>query len=284
MKRLRFILWTLLLGAVVITASAQRRRGRGWYGDFGGSLRTAREVPSNSTGTPNWTNNAAFDKDVFTFVRVRYSQGGFRGGGWPTDLPDSDLNLSFRLQQITSMKVDPDGRILRLTNPELKHFPFIYIVEPGGLYLENDEIVALREYLLNGGFLWLDDFWGEREWENCEAVLREVFPSRAFSELTLDHPLYRGVFEIKAKYQIPAIGYVYNSRYQGITWERQDAREVHHKAIFDDQNRLMVLATHNTDNGDGWEREGEDDYYFRNFSEKAAYPLAINVLYYVMTH
>jgi hypothetical protein len=114
--------------------------------------------------------------------------------------------------------------------------------------------------------------------------LREVFPSRAFEELRLDHPLYHGVFEIKEKYQIPAIGWVDASRYDGVTWERPDAREVHHKAIFDDDQRLMVLATHNTDNGDGWEREGEDGYYFRNFSEKAAYPLAINVLYYVMTH
>lgn len=283
MKRWRPLLGMLLL-ALAVGVYAQRRRGRGWYSDYGDELRTAREIPSHSTGTPNWTNAPAFEKDVFTFVRVRYSQGGFRGGGWATDLPDSDLNLSFRLQQITSMKVDPDGRILRLTDPELKHFPFIYIVEPGGLYLENDEIVALREYLLNGGFLWLDDFWGEREWENCEDVLRTVFPNRAFQELRLDHPLYHGVFEIKHKYQIPAIGWVGASRYEGITWERSDAREVRHKAIFDDHDRMMVLATHNTDNGDGWEREGEDDYYFRNFSEKAAYPLAINVLYYVMTH
>lgn len=283
MKRFRFLLCVLLL-AVVVSAFAQRRGRRGWYSDYGDNLRTARELPSHSTGTPNWTNAPGFEKDVFTFVRIRYAQGGFRGGGWTTDLPDSDLNLSFRLQQITSMKVDPDGRILRLTDPELKDFPFIYIVEPGGLELENDEIVALREYLLNGGFLWLDDFWGEREWENCESVLREVFPTRPFSELTLDHPIYRGIFDIKAKYQIPAIGFVNAARYQGVSWERSDAREVHHKGIFDDQGRLMVLATHNTDNGDGWEREGEDDYYFRNFSEKAAYPLAINVLYYVMTH
>jgi len=283
-RRHRFVPWVLLL-AVVVSALAQRRGGgRRWYSEYGENLRTAREIPSHSTGTPTWTNQPAFDKDVFTFVRIRYRQGGFRGGGWATDLPDSDLNLSFRLQQITSLKVDSAGRILWLTDPELKDFPFIYIVEPGGLSLDNDEIVALREYLLNGGFLWLDDFWGEREWENCEEVLREVFPNRAFSELTLDHPIYHAVFEIKAKYQVPAINYSDAARYQGITWERPDAREVHHKAIFDDHNRLMVLATHNTDNGDGWEREGEDDYYFHNFSEKAAYPLAINVLYYVMTH
>jgi hypothetical protein len=208
----------------------QQRRGRR---DYGEGVHTAREWESGSTGTPTWTNAPAFEKDVFTFARIRYDRGGYgRGGGWATDLPDSDLNFSFRLQQITSLKVDPDARNLRLTDPELAEFPFIYIVEPGGLTLSDAEALALRKHLLNGGFLMLDDFWGER----------------------------------------------------GVTWERPDAKEVHHRAIFDDQHRMMVIATHNTDNGDGWEREGESDYYFHNFSEKIAYPLGINILFYAMTH
>jgi len=75
--------------------------------------------------------------------------------------PDSDLNLSFRLQQMTSMRVDP-GRALRLAHRSRSHrFPFIYMVEPGSLYLTDAEIVALRKYLLNGGFLMLDDFGGK---------------------------------------------------------------------------------------------------------------------------
>jgi hypothetical protein len=261
---------------------AQRRWG---WRDFGEGVRTAREVPSGSTGTPTWTNAPGFEKDVFTFVRIRYDRMGYGwGGGWATDLPDSDLNLSFRLQQMTSLKVDPDGRVLRVTEPDLADFPFIYIVEPGGLYFSPAEAVALRKYLLNGGFLWLDDFWGEREWANCEEVLRQVLPGRNFVELKLEHPIYHCVFEIKAKHQVPNIGLGVASQSHGVTWERPDAREVHHRAIFDDKGRMMVLATHNTDNGDGWEREGENDYYFHNFSEKVAYPFGINVLFYVMTH
>lgn len=282
MKHTAFILCVVTLA--VVTVFAQRRWGGRSYGE---GLKTAREVPSNSTGTPNWTNAPGFERDAFTFVRIRYTRGGYgfgRGGGWTTDLPDSDLNLSFRLQQITSMKVDPDGRILRLTDADLADFPFIYIVEPGGLSLDDDEVAALRKYLLNGGFLWLDDFWGEREWEHCEAVLRQVFPERSLVEMKLDHPLYRCVFPIKEKHQIPNVGLGASSRYHHVTWERDDAQEVHHRAIFDDRDRLMVFVTHNTDNGDGWEREGEDDYYFHQFSEKAAYPLAMNVLFYAMTH
>lgn len=288
MNRLRFLGFLLLL-ALTLAALAQRRRGGGrpWFSDGPDTVRTAREIPSNSTGTPTWTNAPGFEHDVLTFARIRYDRTGYGwGGGWATDLPDSDLNLSFRLQQLTSMKVDPDARWFRLTAPDLRHYPFIYIVEPGGLSLSSPEILALREYLHNGGFLWLDDFWGEEEWENCADVMSQVLPNRAFTELSLDHPLYRCVFDIKAKYQVPAVNVGSASRYTGVTWESRpsDTRQVHHRAIFDERDRLMVLATHNTDNGDGWEREGEDDYYFREFSEKTAYPLAINVLYYIMTH
>ena len=282
MNHARWIILVFLLLAVF--SYGQRRWSRSWYdGDW--SSRTAREIPSHSTGTPNWTNPPQFAKDVFTFVRIRYDRSGYgRGGGWATDLPDSDLNLSFRLQQMTSLKVDPDCRILNLTDSELSDFPFIYIVEPGSLYLNDHEVAALRKYLLNGGFLWLDDFWGELEWANMEGELKKVFPDRDFVELPLSHPIYHCVFEIKSKAQVPNIALGVDSQFHGITWERPDAQQVHHRAIFDDKGRLMVLATHNTDNGDGWEREGENDYYFHNFSEKIAYPLAINVIFYVMTH
>ena len=273
-----------------------QRRGRSSYGGYGesgyagDSTQTARELGSHSTGTPVWTNPALFEKDVFTFARIRYSSGGGygygRGGGWLTDAPDSDLNLSYRLQQMTSMKVNPDGRFLGLADPELASFPWIYVVEPGRLTFDEEEIVALRKYLLNGGFLMFDDFWGESAWRNVEQQMKRVFPDRSFGELSLDHPLYHCVFTIKAKGQCPNIHTGENSQVDGVTWEYHDGdtRTVHHRAIHDDKGRMMVFAAHNTDNGDGWEREGEAEYYFKNFSEKIAYPLGINVVFYAMTH
>lgn len=281
MKKLAFLfLLTVLLTSLVW---AQRRGwGRGWINE---EARTAREVPTHSTGTPIWDNPADFERDVFTFTRIRYSRGGFgRGGGWATDLPDADLNLSYRLQQMTSMRVDPNGRIVSLTDPELLDFPFIYIVEPGQLAFTNEETAAIRQYLLNGGFLMLDDFWGEEAWANVAFVFKQVFPERSFTELPLSHPLYKSVFEITSKGQVPNMNLGIRSQYDGVTWELNDAQVVHHRALFDDKGRLMVLATHNTDNGDGWEREGESDYYFHNFSEKIAYPLGINTIFYIMTH
>ena len=287
---------TLALVSSVVLA---QRYGRSpWGGEYRSSAygrdvpRTAREVPSHSTGTPEWKNSRGFEKDVFTFARVHYSTGGYRGGyyrsrgGWTTDMPDSDLNLSYRLQQMTSMKVDPDGRIVDLTNPEIAQFPWLYVVEPGALSFSDEEVVALRKYLLNGGFLMFDDFWGQSAWDNVAHEMKRVFPDRGFTELPLDHPLYSCVFQIKAKGQVPNVGTGEDSKHDGVTWENHDGdcQTVHHRAIHDDKGRMMVFAAHNTDNGDGWEREGEYEYYFKNFSEKIAYPLGINVVFYAMTH
>jgi hypothetical protein len=92
------------------------------------------------------------------------------------------------------------------------------------------------------------------------------------------------VFQIKSKGQVPNVDMGTQSQTTGVTWERPDAREVHHRVIYDDKGRIMVIATHNTDNGDGWEWEGDNHYYFAEFSEKIAYPLAINIIFYSMTH
>jgi hypothetical protein len=269
--------WLLLLAIAAAVALAQR---------------TAREIDTHSTGTPNWTNPPRFKRDVFTFVRIRYGATGryYRRRGdyrWATDFPDSDLNLSWRLQQMTSLKVDPDGRVLELTDKELADYPWIYIVEPGDLHFSEEEVISLRKYLLNGGFLMVDDFWGEAEWDNFYHEIKRVFPDREPIELEMDHPIFHCVFDLnmpKNKLQVPNIGLGVRSQYDGVTWERDDAEEVHFKGIFDDKGRMMAIICHNTDNGDGWEREGEHEYYFREFSEKIAYPLGINIIYYAMTH
>jgi len=255
--------------------------------------KTAREVPAEGVETPVWNVDPSFKKDVFTFVRIRYHHNGrpprsrYSGAGyWSIDFPDSDLNFSYRLQQMTSLKVDPNCRVLEITDPELFDYPWIYIVEPGGLAFTEEEVPILRRYLLSGGFLMVDDFWGEYEWENFYNEIKKVFPEpeREPEELPLTHEIFNCVFRIPEKYQIPAIDVGVQSQYTGITWERPDAKEVHYKGIYDDKGRMMVIICHNTDLGDGWEREGENEYYFREFSEKKAYPLGINIVFYAMTH
>ncbi len=310
------------LTAGVCVAQFRRGGGRGWggwggWGDDNGpyirteggelvnedTVRTARETPTHSfPGTPNWTNPPAFGADVFTFVRVIYKQSSnprvWRVPGplrWINDYPDSDLDLSYRLQQLTSMKVNPDGRVLKLTDPTLFDYPWIYMVKPGGMELRDEEVPILRKYLLNGGVLMADDFWGDTEWNNFESQIQRVLPGRSWQELPLSHPIFHCVFDLhvasKDDLQVPSINRWEASAnpdsglYGGFNARRGDGSpDMHVRAWLDDKGRIMVIATHNTDNGDGWEREGEDPGYFVRFSEARAYPLAINILFYVMTH
>ena len=283
MKRwLIAIVMVAVVGGLADQSDAQRRGRRRdrWGGD-----------PRHGVAT--WAADATFPTDVFTFVRIQYRDWGGRGGWgrgrWWTDYPDSDLNFSFRLQQLTSLKVeaDPLEKYIKLTDDKLFDYPFIYIVEPGDLFFTEDEVVALRKYLLNGGFLMVDDFWGDEEWWNFHQQIKRVFPDREPEELPLSHPIFHIVYDLKEKPQIPSIGSAMRGRSQGITWERGwggNTREVHYKAIFDDKGRMMAIICHNTDLGDGWEEEGVDPWYFREFSEKSAYPLGINIVFYAMTH
>jgi hypothetical protein len=262
------------------------------------TVRTAREIATHSTDAPVWTNAPGFEKNVFTFVRIirdRNPYGSPTAGTWITDFPDSDLNFSFRLQQVTTIRTDTDGRTIRLTDPDLLRYPWIYMVEPGALQLREEEIPILKNYLLNGGVLWVDDFWGEWQWKGMASQLKRVFPDREFVDVPTNHALFHTVFDINvplSQLQTPAEGHAVRNRGTGITWEvhpREDGgmeqcSEMHVRAIFDDKGRIMVLATHNCDNGDAWEREGADDWFFHEFSEKRGYPLGINAIVYFMTH
>jgi hypothetical protein len=125
--------------------------------------------------------------------------------------------------------------------------------------------------------------------------MREVLPDRNWVDLSIDHPIFHCVFNLKAPMQwlqVPTIQF-WN---QAHDWKdpqspplqrvfRGDgSEEMHVRALLDDKQRIMVLAVHNSDVSDGWEREGEIDAYFHTFSEKIAYPLGINLIFYLMTH
>lgn len=282
--------WFIFVALVITTAAvtfAQRSGGR---------MRSPYDSRSSDprAGVPVWEVNKELSKDVFTFVRIQYTSsggrygfGGYGGRRWTTDAPDAELNLSYRLQEMTSLKVNPNPISLEITNPDLLNYPFCYIVEPGALQFSEEEVVALRKYLLNGGFLMVDDFWGEAEWENFYYEIKRVFPDREVVDVPMDHPIFHCVFDLKLEknhMQVPNVGTGTDSQYSGVTWERPDAKEVHFRSISDDKGRMMVMICHNTDNGDGWEREGENEYYFREFSEKKAFPLGINIIFYAMTH
>jgi hypothetical protein len=192
------------------------------------------------------------------------------GGGWSTDYPSADVNLSIRLSELTKTSVGfdesgyPKHLVVRLTDDELFRCPFLMMQEVGALYFSDEDAARLREYLLKGGFLWVDDFWGSYAWSVWESEIQKVFPP----------------IEVQKMPQIPAINFFYS----GGTSERGlDSAQVNTRAIFDANGRIMVFMTHNTDISDSWEREGEDPRYFYQFSVNG-YAVGINVLMYAMTH
>lgn len=278
--------WRLPMIVVIASMAcvAYAQRGR-WY-------RGGDDISTDRRGVPTWEVDPNFKDDVFTFVRVRYdSYGGYGrgGGGWRTDYPDSDLNFSLRLQQLTTMKVNPDPIVLELTDDKLLDYPFLYMIEPGALVFNDAEVEALRRYCTNGGFMMVDDFWGDSQYQNLASELKRVFPDRDPVEVPLSHEIFHCVYDLKEKPQVPSIHSARRMAGGEIgTWESardgSDTRTPHYRAISDDEGRIMVFICHNTDLGDGWEREGEDQWYFDEFSVKKAYPMGINIVTYAMTH
>jgi hypothetical protein len=258
------------------------------------TVRTARETAPQVTSAPNWTNAPGFEKDVFTFARIQFrSPGRWARMGWLNDYPDADLNLSYRLHELTSMEVDPDGRVMRLTDPDLFNYPFIFGEQAGAMELGEEEVGILRNYLQNGGVFMVDDFWGEQDWEHIASQIERVLPGRSWVELSITNRLFHTVFDFHApmnNLQSPSIHFWRpnndpsnpNARVSVI--RGPGSEDMHVRAWLDDHQRIQVLAINNSDDADGWEREGQNEDYFHLFSEKRAYPLAINILFYLMTH
>ena len=269
-RRVRTSVIAILLAlSIVAIADAQRRRG-GFF--------TVR------TPTPE-----SFD-GRFNFCRIAFAPNPMGdGGGWSVDYPRADVNLSIRLSELTKTAISTDGEgdpnylVMRLTDPALFQCPFVMMTEVGSAYISPQEAAKLREYLVKGGFLWADDFWGSYAWEVWESEFSKVLPSAQYPmrDLPPDHPLFRTQFTVNRVPQIPSIQHWMSS---GDTSERgADSAVAHARGIADAKGRLMVLITYNTDFGDSWEREGDDPRYFYTFSVEG-YAFGINALLYAMTH
>ena len=272
MKRFRVVSFVLVavIGLAIAGVSAQfqgRNRGRFGYG-----------IPPN----------AKYD-GAFMFCRIMFRQAyNGDGGGWSVDYPRADVNLTFRLSELTTTSVsrNPVGDfnhiVIRLTDPELFRCPFIMMTEVGATDIDEAEATQLREYLMRGGFLWADDFWGEYAWEHWVTELRKVLPStHPIIDLKMDHPIFHVLYDVKELPQIPSINsYFWTGR---DTSERFDSRVPHARGIEDPTGNLRVLITHNTDFGDAFEREGDNREYFDRFAGPG-YAVGINVVIYAMTH
>ena len=227
----------------------------------------------------------------FNFCRIvfRGSRAG-DGGGWDVDYPRADVNLSIRLSELTKTRISlnksgqPHHLLVRLTDDALFQCPFIMMTEVGAADINDSEAARLRDYLLKGGFLWADDFWGSYAWQFWVTQIRKALPFNEYPivDLPQDHPLFRTLLVVDKTPQIPSINFWAESG--GGTSERgSDSARPETKAILDREGRIMVLMTHNTDLGDSFEREGDDPRYFFLFSVPG-YAMGIDVLLYALTH
>jgi hypothetical protein len=213
----------------------------------------------------------------FYFTRTVYS-GFRRGWSWSVDFPKADRQFLFGLRRMTLIDAYEWENPVPLDDPDLRRFPFIYALEVGAMGLTPSEEEGLRNYLLAGGFLFVDDFWGTYEWLNFEREISRVLPGYPIREIPLDHPVFSTVYEIDSIVQVPNVG---NGTRGGPTYER-DGYVPHVRGIFDENNRLMVAIHWNTDLGDAWEW-ADNPYYPLKYSNYA-WQVAINFIVYAMTH
>jgi hypothetical protein len=229
----------------------------------------------------------------FTFCRLMYDRvrNEAMGMGWVTDYPYAEINLLTRLSELTRTTISRDERgqpnhwVVRLTDPTLFNCPFTMASDVGTMGLSEDERQHLRLYLLKGGFLWVDDFWGTAAWEHWSAEIGRVLPPSEYpiTDVPCDDPVLHAQLDVEHVPQITNIQF-WRSVGGSTTSERgSDSQDAHFRVIRDHHGRIMVVMTHNTDIADSWEREGEDLAFFRQFSP-AGYAFGINVLLHAMTH
>jgi hypothetical protein len=237
-----------------------------------------------------WAKPSDFE-GAFMFCRVAFRFNPYGDGApWDVDYPRADINLQFRLAELTTTLIthDPNGDIrhvvVRLTDPLLFRCPFVMMTEIGRAYFDPEEAAALRTYLEKGGFLWADDFWGTHAWNTWANEIGKALPPGQYPpvDVPLNHELFHMLYDVKRVPQIPSIDFWAGTG--GATSERgRESAEPHARAIFDERGRIMVLITHNTDFGDAFEREGDNHEYFLRFAPEG-YAFGINALLYSMTH
>jgi hypothetical protein len=241
-------------------------------------------VPPREPAADSFDGGFNFCRGMYTQVRRMPS-----GMGWGTDYPDADINFSIRLSELTKTRVSrrPDGEpnhlTVRLTDDNLFNCPYVHMEDMGSAHFTDVEVQRLREYLVKGGFLWVDDFWGTAAWRYWEEQIGRVLPPADYPirDLPLDHPLFSALYPVKGVPQIPSIRLWTPG---GSTSEDPpDTDVVHGRGISDSSGRLMVFMTHNTDIADAWEREGDDPRYFYEFGPNG-YALGINVVLYALSH
>jgi hypothetical protein len=242
-----------------------------------------------------FSNDQGNGKAEFYWSRLRYTAsmssfgggGGFgrggygRGGSWSRDYPKADRQMLMALRRLTRVDDRPYEQVVDLdsndANTAIENFPWVYAVQVQTWAFTDDEAKRMREYLLKGGFLMVDDFHGSDDWEGFMGGMRQIFPDRPIVDLDNKDEIFHVLYDLDDRFQVPGEQYIRSGR----TYEK-DGYVPKWRAIRDDKGRVMVAICFNMHLGDAWEW-ADDPNYPEPFASMA-YREGLNYIVYGMTH
>jgi hypothetical protein len=241
----------------------------------------AREAFSGDSDTGK--NEYSWSRLRYTSSRSAYGYGGYGRGNWSTDYPKADRTFLTALRRLTRIQARPVEQVVDLDSldasgsPNINNFPWVYAVQVQAWTFTEPEAKLLREYLLKGGFLMVDDFHGAADWEQFMSGMLMVFPDRPIEDLNDKDEIFHVLYDLGDRFQVPGEQYVSSGR----TCEKCP-NEAEWRGIRDDRGRVMVAICHNMHLGDAWEW-ADDPRYPEKFASMA-FRIGIDYVMYGMTH
>jgi len=224
------------------------------------------------------------DPAEWVFARLMYPSLGwggewqFGGTSWTIDYPRADRHIASLVRRLTVIDARSVEQPVNLDDgDDVFNWPWLYAVEVGQWDLSEAQAAQLREYLLRGGFLMVDDFHGSREWRTFVESMQRVFPDRPIVDLPDDDPIFHTFWDLGDREQIPGAQFIFSRR-----TSEQDGFDAHWRGIYDDQGRIVVAICHNMDLGDAVEHS-DTPQYPQEYSAVAMRTF-INYIVYAMTH
>ena len=268
---------TLILAGVAVCGAVIAPRGFKEYpaieyDDF--------PLPPDWGQKTEWTRARLRYPDIYGYpdVPLMYENGRTFPGYWTMDYPRSDRHLLEGIRRLTRLETRSVEQVVTLDGTEdIYNWPALYAVEVGHWRLHDDNAKQLREYLLRGGFLMVDDFHGTKEWAIFTASMSKVFPDRPIVDIPDKDPIFHTIYDLDQRFQVPGAQYFWSHR----TYE-QDGYQAEWRGIYDDHGRVMVAICHNMDLGDAWEHADEARYLEKWTT--LAYRIAVNYYIYDLTH
>ena len=238
-------------------------------------------LPPDYQSKAEWTRARLRYPDIYGYPEQMLvnNDGSAFPGYWTMDYPRSDRHLLEGVRRLTRIDSRSVEQVVSFDgSDDMFNFPMLYAVEVGHWRLRDENARQLREYLLRGGFLMVDDFHGTEEWRIFTDSMHKIFPDRPIVEIPNSDPIFHVLYDLDTRFQVPGSSNWFRNRR---TYE-QDGYEPRWRGIYDDKGRVIVAICHNMDLGDGWENS-DDPRYPEKFAG-LAYKVGLNYFIYDLTH